>query len=318
VLPSTYLLVRAARRRDAMLFAAAAGTLLFAAFVAGSILVSVSKTGLDIYDKPVAIGPRLVEVLVVLQSRHFITPFSMLVAVTVGVAALSVLPRWAQAQRGSIQKATFWLAVLCLAFAAQLVFYSADWPVAKMRYGYPGLLYYPASIVILYGLARDLLAGFSAEQASQLALKSSLLVCLVLVIIYHEGYAGAIRAMKTHVAETREFTMHLERLVDRLKQDESLQLVVESSDILDYEPVYGYPRFLNAYQVRNPLFLRMNGYGSASFSPGLFRRLAAELEAVSSDGNGDYLPLSSLEEQPSRCISFYLSSEYATGCEPFR
>jgi hypothetical protein len=317
-LPSTYLLVRAARRRDAMLFAAAAGSLLFAAFVAGSILVSVSKTGLDIYDKPVAIGPRLVEILVFLQNRHLVTPFSMLVAVTVGVGALSLLPRWTRQLRASIRWTAFWLAALCVVFATQLVFYGPNWPVTIMRYGYPGLLYYPASILILYRLARGLLAGYSAEETAQHALKASLLASLVVVIIYHEGYAGAIRAMQANVAETREFTTRLERLVDRLQQDETLQLVVESSGVLDYEPVFGYPRFLTAYGVRNPLFLRINGYGSASFPPGLGQRLAAELEAISSNGNRDYLSLSSLEEQPSRCISLYLSSEYPTSCEPFR
>ena len=317
-LPSAYLLVRAARRRDAMLFASAAGSLLFGAFVAGSILFSVSKTGLDIYDKPVAVGLRLAEIVAVLRNRHFVTPFSMLVAVDFGVGALLLLPRWTRQQRNSIRRAAFWLASLCLVFAAQLVYYNADWPVTIMRYGYPGLLYYPASILILYGLARDLLSGYTTEGAAQVALRASLLASLVVVIIYHEGYAGAIRAMEANVASTTEFTTRLERLVERLNQDDRLQVVVESSSTEDYEPVYGYPRFLRAYRIRNPMFLRLNGYSSDSFSEGLDRRLAAELEATSSHGGSGYLPLSTLEEQPGRCLSIFLSTEYLTACEVFR
>jgi len=124
--------------------------------------------------------------------------------------------------------------------------------------------------------------------------------------------------MQASVASTREFTGNLESLVTRLRQDQTLQLVVESSDVWDYEPVFGYPRFLGAYQVRNPLFLRLNGYGSGSFSSALEQRLAAELETISSDGNRAYLPLSSLADRPSLCVSFFLSAEYSTSCEPFR
>jgi hypothetical protein len=243
----------------------------------------------------------------------------MLVAVTVSVGGLSLLPNWRREQRSSMRWAGFWLACLCLVVATQLVFYNASWPVTVMRYGYPGLLYYPASILILYTLARDLLAGYTPEEAAQLALKASLLASLVVVIVYHEGYAGSIRAMRANVAETGEFTTRLEGVAARLREDETVQLVLESSGIRDWEAaVQGYPRFLAAYQVHNPLFLRMSGYGAASFSPGLDQRLADELDAISMNGNGDYLPLASLEERPGRCLSFYLSSEYPTGCEPFR
>jgi hypothetical protein len=317
-LPSAYLLARAAHRRDGMLLASAAGSLFFGAFVAGGILLSVSRTGLDIYDKPVAVGLRLAEIVAVLRDRHFVTPFSMLVGVTAAVGALSLLPGWTRQQRNVIHRAAFWLVSLCLVFAAQLVYYNANWPVTIMRYGYPGLLYYPASILVLYGLARDMLSEFTSDEAAQVALKASLVASLVVVIVYHEGYAGSIRAMQANVARTREFTSRLERLVARLKQDESLQLVVESSGVRDYEPVFGYPRFLRAYQVWNPMLLRLNGYGSGSFSPSLEQSLAAELETISLQGNTDYLPLSSLEEQPDRCLSFFLRLEYPTGCEAFR
>jgi hypothetical protein len=89
--------------------------------------------------------------------------------------------------------------------------------------------------VILYRLTRDLLAGVTTEEAAQWALKASVCDSLVAVIIYQEGYAGSIRAMRASVASTREFTTRLESLVTHLDQDESRQLVVERSDIWDHE-----------------------------------------------------------------------------------
>lgn len=316
--PSAYLLVRGFRRRDWLLLGATSGSLLLAAWVAGGIVLSVSKTGMDIYDQPVALGQRLVDIVMVLRSRRWVTPFSVLVALTVAVAGLSSLYGWTRSQRISIRRAALWLASLCLVSGPQMVFYDAAWPDTVTRYGFPGLLYYPASILILFGMTRDLLAGYSTERAAWWALKGSLLVSLALVIIYHRGYSGSIRAIHESVAQTTAFTSDLERLVDEPRQDESVQLVIESSGILDYEPVYGYPRFLSAYQVRNPLLLRMTGYGSAQFPPGLGQRLAAELEAISRNGNKDFKPLSSLDEDRGRCLSFFLTVDYPTGCDAFR
>jgi hypothetical protein len=280
--------------------------------------MALSSSGLDVYDHPIAPVSRIADILLVLRKRHFITPFSALIGVTATVGGLSLLPHWSREQRVGIRRASFWLAVLCLLYASQLVFYNANWPVTVMRYGFPGLLYYPASVLIFYRLGRDMLAGRSPEDALQFALKASLVASLAVVIVYHEGYAGAIRAMQANVAETREFTDRLGRLAARLNQDDSLQLVVESTNVWDYELVFGYPRFLRAFQARNPMLLRLHGYGIPSYPAGRERRLATELEAISSGGNSDYLPLSFVEEEHGRCLSFFLGAEGLSGCEMFR
>jgi len=317
-LPSAYLMIKAARGKDWLLLGAAVGSLLFVAYVAGGILLSASKTGLDIYDRPVALASRLAVILDVLRGRHYVTPFSMLITLTVGVAALSLIPALTQPQRRAVHSAAFWLACLCGVYLSQMVFYNGRWPETETRYGYPGLLYFPASIFILYGLGRDLLASSPSASRLHVALKASLSISLVLVIGFHGSYSGTRETLRGNVASTREFTARFERLVDQLRQDEDLQVVIESSDILDYEPVFGYPRFLSAYQVRNPLFLRVSGYGPDSFQPGLFRRLAEELMVISAYGDDVYLPLASLDERPDRCLSIYLTSEYPTACTAFR
>jgi hypothetical protein len=66
------------------------------------------------------------------------------------------------------------------------------------------------------------------------------------------------------------------------------------------------------------MLLRLNGYGSSSCPADRERRLAAERETISSQGNSDYLPLAWLDEQPDRCLSFFLALEYRTGCEVLR
>ena len=315
-LPTTYLLYLAIRRSDYLLLATAAGSLLFALYVGSSVIIALSHTGSDTYGNSISLGLRLAEIVSVIRRSHYMTPFSMLMGLALTVGAIGWIPGLTPEQRGGVRSAQFWLLLLCFVYLSQLIFYNANWPATIIRYSFPGLLYLPASVVILCRLAKGLMAGPASNGIPQFALSASVLVSLILAIAYHGAYADTIWAVQGKVAATWDFTSRLQRVVFRLKQDERLQLVVESGDVLDWEPALAYPRFLNAYQVANPLYLRVNGYSSDTVTPGLRTRLATELQQRSIEGGWGYSPLGSLDEGPTQCISLFLSVRYSTSCTP--
>ena len=315
MVPSAVLFVRALQKRDHWLLGAAAAGLLFGLYVGSSLVIALSYSGMDIYDNPISLGHRLGEIVSVLRQRHFITPFSVLVGLAIGVGALRLIPRLSVEARRAIGQAQLWLGALCVVYFTQLVFYGANWPVTIVRYGFPGLLYLPASIAILYGLAKVMLSQ-AAPESAQSTLKAALIISLLLAIIYHEGYSEVVKGLRQNVAATREFTGRIERIVRVLRQDASKQMVIESGNPQDYEPaLMSYPSTLIAYQVRNPLFLRIHGYGPDEVEAGVSQG-ALRPHQVSIRGGMGYLPLGQLEEQPDRCFSYFLSETYPTSCTP--
>ncbi len=240
----------------------------------------------------------------------------MLVGLTGGIAALRLIPRLPERQRRAIGSAAFWHAALCVVYFSQMVIYGAHWPATITRYGFPGLLYFPASVLILYRLARELLGWVAAGPQVQAALKASLILSLSLAIAYHEGFSDIQSALRGKVAATREFTARIEAIARVLKEDERRPLVIESGTPMDFEPAYfSYPNFLRAYQVRNALFLRVTGYSPDTVAPGMFK--GAQLLADSSrNGDSRYTPLDELDERGSRCYSLFVSVTFPTLCTP--
>jgi hypothetical protein len=318
--PTLLLGYRAMRHRQYLLLAGLVISIAFSGYVASSIMLASSRSGVDVYGAPISIGSRLKGILELLWEQKLGSPFTMLMAVTLAPSLLLLPPGLRRAKRAAILSAQLWLAVLCIVYITQWVFYGADWLSREQRYLFPGLLYLPASVVVLFRLGRELLSGLGKDARMSRALTLSLAVSLVLAILYHRHYDPVIQALREHVIATREFTSTLERMVTVLQQDEDVPLVAEGGDdvLADYERAYSYPRFLRAYGVVNPLFLRLHGYTHESFPPGWLRELASGLEETSANGGDYYSPLGMLAGAQGGCYALYLTTESKTSCSPIR
>jgi hypothetical protein len=194
-----------------------------------------------------------------------------------------------------------------------LFFYNGFWPRGN-RYDFPGLLYIPASIFILLwlglGLAPVVNKGFHFY-----LLKTSFTVALMLMVII-KGYNQITQTLDLYVKETNEFHYGLQNIVSRLREHEDYALVIESSVIWDYEPVFSYEIFLRSYGVKNKLFLRINGYSLETANSDWEKGLTSQLLDVSEKGNGEFLPLNLLKTFGDKCFSFSLSGSNNTTCIP--
>jgi hypothetical protein len=318
--PTIYLGIQAIRRRKWVLLSGVVVSLAFSGCVASSILLATSRSGVDYYGDPVSIGSRLHGIVDALRQDGLSSPFVILSGLTLAPAVLLLLPGVSRAKRVAILAAQSWLALLCILYLSQWLFYGADWLAREYHYLFPGLLYLPASIIVLFKLGKELLSGLGDDARMSVALRLALAPSLALAILYHGHYDPVIQVIRERVVESRGFTASLERLVALLRQDEEVPLVAEGGvDVYaDYERAYSYPRFLRAYQVVNPLFLRVNGYSHESYPPGLRRDLALDLERTSAEGDSYYSPLGVLTAPQGGCYSLFLTTVSETSCSPVR
>lgn len=319
VLPTAYLGYLAGTRRQAAMLASVALTLAVSALVGYGILLATARSGTDVYGQDVAIGARIEEILLFIRDNGFRSPLTvMAAAVPVLLAALAV-PGLSGVARSAIRKGLIWLVLLSLLYLSQWVFYGWSWPTGVApRYSFPGLLFLPASVLLYYWVSERLVAPGEERTLVVPAHGLSFAASIVLAIIYHGSFAPVANALDVHVAESRRFTASIERISQELRSTPHVPLIVEAGEDVwaDYERAYSYPRFLRAYQVANPFFLRTS-LGAEGASPsGIHAQLAADLEKVSLEGNENYSPLPDWEETGGRCYSLMLSATRATTCTP--
>jgi hypothetical protein len=125
-----------------------------------------------------------------------------------------------------------------------------------------------------------------------------------------------IEAVNLYVEKTITFTMRIEQVSSLLKQHPGYALVLESGNVWDYEPVFSYERFLRAYGMENPIFLRIHGYSPDTVAAGLEKNLAASILDISIRGNDLFQPLPRLENYHNQCFSLNLSGSFQNECQP--
>ena len=315
VIPLVYLFILAVLKKNLSLLVSVTVGLMFAGLVASSVFIATRESGLDVYSNPISLSHRVEGILASLIEHKFINPIVVLMGVTVAVAGLYILPCLTRRKKMAIRSTIFWLLVLCSLYMGQWLFYfSNGWSSEVGRYNFPGLLYLPLSVLIFYKLYEELLFELRHRLPVDIAMKAALCLGLVGAIWLNGGYGENIRLLKGKVEETKIFTSRLENIVSILATNEESTIVVESGDVWDYEKIFGYPRFLAAFKITNPLYLRVDGYGPETFNPGRARKLATKVEEVSKYGDEYYSPLGQLDPNSELCFSLFLSIRYPTSC----
>lgn len=314
VIPSAIVAYKAYRTRNDRLLPFALGSIAFAFYVGGAVLLLISGAGMDFYDNPISPLLRLNILLDSMVSEKNLLPLAILSGLTIALAGMLLVRGVSRQSRKTIFQTMLWFLVLLAIYGSQIIFYNGSWPVGN-RYDFPGLLYIPATIYLLYILGEKI--SLERGGLSKYLVRTVFVFALALVVI-SKGYARIILLLEEHVKLTNEFTNGLNQMSSTLKQNPDYVLVLESSDVWEYEPVFSYERFLRAYGVENPLFLRIHCYSSERFAENhddpLKIRLARHLSEISTQGNELFLPLSRLEDYPNRCFSLVLSNAAFTKC----
>jgi hypothetical protein len=315
-IPSAFVAYKAVRARKYYLLGFATGSLAFALFVGGAVIFSISHTGTDYYANTVSPLSRFNYLLEsMLYEKNFL-PLAVLLGLTTALAGLLLVRGLSSEKRKTIFQIMLWFLVLLAIYCSQIIFYNGAWPAGN-RYDFPGLLYIPVTVYLLYILAEKTLAEGDGVKLSRTIIRTIFVFALALVVI-SKGYARIILLLEEHVKLTNEFTNGLNQMSTLLKQNPDYALVLESTDVWEYEPIFSYQRFLRAYGVENPFFLRIQCYSPETIAENnenpLKVRLAQDLSEISVHGKDLFLPLSRLEDYQNRCFSLALSNAAFTEC----
>lgn len=312
-LPSMFTGLHALRRRDWIGIVAAVGSVCFAAYVAVGVLPAILHRGSDVYTHSVAPSARAAAIAAGLDQIQVMVPVAtlLILAFSWSIVWLSVFPT--SARRRGLGTAAAWMALLAVLLLSQVVFYNGVWPTG-IRYDFPGMLYIPATAVILMYYAMQGLPKTAGPVLRDSA-KAALGIALGILVV-SRGYGGTVRFVDNWVSSSNKFVESIEHTAAVLRAHPDYAVVLESSSVGDYEAVFSYKEFLNAYGARNSFFLRLHGYSVDTAIYAQEQNLVSQLTKVSVDGTEGFLPLTSLESFGGRCYSLVLSGKVDTTCVP--
>jgi len=307
LLPFLFLFVFAWRKKKLTLTLAslAVVTTAFFILVGASVIIATQRIGQDVYANlatPISRIKVLAAGVKTSQSKEMMVAIGL---VGVLLAYLYLGSPETSKIIASTKKTLFWLMLLWTIYLSQYVFYNGVWPNAN-RYDFPGMLVLPFFGLIVLLLIEKILKEVDVSLVIRKGLRAGVLLSFSFAIVT-SGFAQIEAAVKQNVQETTAFTQRIKQITDRVRQHPAAYVVVESSNAWDYEATVSYERFLRAYQVTNPLVLRIHSYSPSSASTALEKQIASILVIKSSLGGNGYDPLSNLQNQPSGCYSLNIT-----------
>jgi hypothetical protein len=329
-IPCLYLACRGIRERNAAAWLPASAGVLYCALIIFGVLRAVVRSGVDFYGNSVSLPARVGVVLAAIRIPANATALATLVTLMAGLLVLLAF-RWHDDRiKIPILRAQFWLACLILIYISQLYFYDGAWPTGQ-RFDFPGMLYIPAAIYILFDLGISLVR--ETERAIPTRAARLALVAVLTALTFFKGYATTIRFVTDYVDSTKRFARHLQHISAVLNVNRDSALVIESGRPGDFRWIFAYDRFLRAYGVTNKLFVRIHGYPPESTDSAEDHRATSILLQISEEGRSiydwlnhvgrsslrhdpGYSPLRELDDFGSRCFSLSLSGHFETECQP--
>lgn len=260
--------------------------ILYGAFVMSSIFIALSKTSTDIYGNNIGIRE-----LVVMTLKHipFVLKLFWIKWVVISTAILTIVVYKAKGilkLKEYIKKlAIFYFGTFTLIglYLSQFFFYKGAWPTG-MRYDFPGLLYYPFYLLVLFLLIKESLEILDVKKLIRENIYSVIIV-LVFILVSPMQYFDYFKAYtKDNVVRTNAYTQTMENIVDVSIKNPSRPIFFESYSVWDYELVVSANRFLRAEGVKNDIYINVNSYSEESFTEPLQKKLAKEMISISKSG----------------------------------
>ncbi len=275
--------------------------LAFTLFVASAFGIALLKSGSDIYGHDATSGGRIA--VLILGMKHI---FSKQVILSGVVLTLYLVYQWIDKKRNTIIWKMSWLTQIAfisyeIIFLFHFVFYNSDWP-NHSRYDFPGVLVIPLFYITWALFIKKILTEYKINQTVTQGLEYGILFSLICTTIMR-GYIAQQVKIQNNAVGTQAFTQRVQEISMKAKADSKVPLVIESGAYSDYEIIFAYQRFLRAYGVTNPLFLRLHNYDGQAIA-GMSPSLADELKTIQNNGSDLFEPLSDL---PKNCYSIKLA-----------
>ncbi|TSK08996.1 MAG: hypothetical protein FPO08_06785 [Geobacter sp.] len=269
LLPVTFLLcLRAYKCHTLTKFAGIATgiNLSFGLFITAVVAGSIRKSGVDVYQNSVSPQSRIIALCNAIGTSPTLTVFVPFLYSIVFMLMIIILVRYKKIQSGDYDPIChakrLVLAQFCLAilFLSQLIFYNGVWPT-RMRYDFPGSIGVNlANIILIYSVVRTLGNIYLRARWRSIAPQfvTSLLCC-----IYFFGYGlGEVKDIQAAAAKnsfkTNEFMSVFHKILNTVKREKKVPIVLESNSIWDLEPIFSVRTYFKANGVTNPTVLVTN------------------------------------------------------------
>jgi hypothetical protein len=292
----------------------------FSLFVVYGIGMALIRSKADIYSRSVKIEDRLslfLQNLVSGQSSILSGVQSVIVLILLILGLIYIFYKLAREKNincsSELKNLFITLVVLVVLIVSQQYFYNWNWPTGG-RYDFPGMLYIPASLVVIYLEIGSLLRKIYPANQWEYIYKG-VFACGLLMAILIKGYNPIYSVIQNNIDKNNSFKSALNQVVKTSRKNPEIPLIFESYDALDYEIIFSYERYLGAYSVTPTMYLRLYDYGGDDNNRGSENQLINSLLNISQDGDGKYIkPLNALNAKDTNCISIYLSYN---GAGPF-
>lgn len=269
LLPVTFLLCLRAYKRDTLTkFAAITSgiNLSFGVFVAAVVAGSIRKSGADVYLNPVSPRARISALCNAIGTSETLTVFVPFFNSIAFMLMTIILVKYKSFQSrdydpiGHAKKLVFvqsWLAIL---FLSQLIFYNGRWPTG-MRYDFPGMVAVNlANLILVYSVVSILGNIYLRARWKPIA---PLLVTSLLCCIYFFGYGlGEVKDIKAvagkNSLKTNEFSAVFHKILNTVKPEPTVPVVLESNSIWDLEPIFSVRTYFKANGITNPTVIVTN------------------------------------------------------------
>jgi hypothetical protein len=316
-IPSLLILFWGVRNHEWTSILSATLSILFSLFIVCAIYLLLHNSGTDIYQSSINPIQRLHEAFSSYYSI-FTNPLLYILALIGIYLLLLFFLRKQRRIRQNAQNSLLILTVLFFFVFYQILFYHGNWP-SSSRYDYPGLLYIPVIVIILFSTLKILLEEFQINQAKLIS--NFVTAFAILMLTISSGYSASVSTISMIVSTTNQFNVQLNSLIhDAISHPKDI-IVLESSNVWDYERIFSYQVYLLNNGVTNPITLRIHGYTPQSIANShdvnLVQEveLSQELEDWSNNGHDHLLPLKTLQNYGQNCISVMMSAEVETKCQ---
>lgn len=287
----------------------------FAVFIAWAIISALADYGTTIRGESIGLSGRIEVLLMAMRE-----PVALLMVITIPILlAIWVFSKYVTRNENLQHIAFAALTAMCscyVLYLSQFFFYNGDWPKGN-RYDFPGIFYKPFFFLTLAWFFINFLKVYKTERAVYLGLQTGFTIGLALLIL-QTGFAAIIEQGTRNVRTTQAFDARLTQVVNVMRQSPTSAIVIESYNIGNYESVYGWERYLRAYGVTNPIFLRIHSYSSDTATSIHDRVLASGLENTSQNGRYDqgrnFSPISQFDGFVHNCFSLHLTGKTETEC----
>ena len=275
---------RGARRPHVV--GAAVGMLAFMVFVAGAVVVGVTKHG-TLYHQDAAPSHRLR--ILILGAEHVWANSALWVVLPLAVCALGLTfsrsPRVRRVLLHTTSRTGVALLLLGVLHLSQLVFYDGRWPSGPWccgRYDFPGVLAVPLALHAGYRWLLHM-ARLARIPTPLLTAARSTVTLVLLVGVVQLEVPLRVAAEKTF-KETHVFHEKLETLVRHCREQPDWPVVLSSHSALDYEWIVSLPRFMGLAGAQPRVFLNLHLAAGASSPSSLEHELVLSMERWAREG----------------------------------